>query len=134
MTRILRGRGGFTLIELMIVISIIAILAAIVIPVFLRARVDGQRSACQSNLKNMSTALEIYFTTNAMRYPVALGSLTPEYLRVIPNCPAANSNSYVYTSHSFPDAFTMYCAGTYHAPAGLGANQPSYISNGGLQP
>ena len=45
------GRSAFTLIELLVVIAIIAILAAILFPVFARARENARRSSCQSNLK-----------------------------------------------------------------------------------
>lgn len=48
--------SGFTLIELLVVIAIIAILAAILFPVFARARENARRSACQSNLKNLGLA------------------------------------------------------------------------------
>ena len=46
-------RKGFTLIELLVVIAIIAILAAILFPVFARARENARRSSCQSNLKQL---------------------------------------------------------------------------------
>lgn len=45
---------GFTLIELLVVIAIIAILAAILFPVFARARENARRSSCQSNLKQIA--------------------------------------------------------------------------------
>jgi prepilin-type N-terminal cleavage/methylation domain-containing protein/prepilin-type processing-associated H-X9-DG protein len=51
-----RRELGFTLIELLIVIAIIAILAAILFPVFARARENARRSACQSNLKQLGLA------------------------------------------------------------------------------
>jgi type IV pilus assembly protein PilA len=57
-----RRESGFTLIELLVVILIIAILAAIAIPVFLNQRKKGWTSQAQSSLKNAATALETYAT------------------------------------------------------------------------
>ena len=51
---------GFTLVELLVVIAIIAILAAILFPVFARARENARRSSCQSNLKQISLAAAQY--------------------------------------------------------------------------
>lgn len=51
---------GFTLIELLVVIAIIAILAAILFPVFARARENARRASCQSNLKQIMTAWTMY--------------------------------------------------------------------------
>ena len=53
-------RRGFTLIELLVVIAIIAILAAILFPVFARARENARRSSCQSNLKNIGMGIIQY--------------------------------------------------------------------------
>jgi prepilin-type N-terminal cleavage/methylation domain-containing protein/prepilin-type processing-associated H-X9-DG protein len=55
-----RLKQGFTLIELLVVIAIIAILAAILFPVFGRARENGRRSVCQSNLKQIGLAFAQY--------------------------------------------------------------------------
>jgi prepilin-type N-terminal cleavage/methylation domain-containing protein/prepilin-type processing-associated H-X9-DG protein len=51
---------GFTLIELLVVIAIIAILAAILFPVFARARESARRTGCLSNMKQMTTAILMY--------------------------------------------------------------------------
>ncbi len=55
-----RARQGFTLIELLVVIAIIAILAAILFPVFARARENARRTSCLSNMKQFGTAAMMY--------------------------------------------------------------------------
>jgi len=130
-----KGKKGFTLIELMIVIAIIAILAAILVPNFLRARAQGQLTACTSNLKNIGTALEMYSTDNSGRYPTALSKLVTDYLKAVPTCPSTGQDTYTnsYSQASAPDAFTMYCKGTNHKGAGISnADYPQYTSAAGL--
>ena len=62
-------RRGFTLIELLVVIAIIAILAAILFPVFARARENARRSSCLSNMKQIGLGMMQYSQDNDERYP-----------------------------------------------------------------
>lgn len=64
-------RHGFTLIELLVVIAIIAILAAILFPVFMTARQQGKRAKCAGNIKQLNTALSLYVDDNGGRFPYA---------------------------------------------------------------
>ena len=138
MTRLVRRKksGGFTLIELMIVIAIIAILAAILVPNFIRARAQGQFTACKSNLKNIATALEMYSTDAQGRYPTTLSKLSEDqkYLRTIPTCASAGSDKYTaaYTSDSNPDRYTVFCQGKNHDAVDAGDDYPQYNSVAGL--
>ena len=65
----MRIRSGFTLIELLVVIAIIAILAAILFPVFARARENARRSSCQSNLKQIALGIKQYTQDYDEKFP-----------------------------------------------------------------
>jgi prepilin-type N-terminal cleavage/methylation domain-containing protein/prepilin-type processing-associated H-X9-DG protein len=55
-----RRNGGFTLIELLVVIAIISVLAAIIMPVYSRAKFAGRQSVCASNLRQFADAFKMY--------------------------------------------------------------------------
>src|SRR5215212_12079504 len=72
-----RTRLAFTLIELLVVIAIIAILAAILFPVFARARESARRSTCLSNLKQLGTSTMMYLQDYDDTYPSGLVLAVP---------------------------------------------------------
>lgn len=76
-----RAISGFTLIELLVVIAIIAILAAILFPVFARARENGRRASCQSNLKQIGLGFAQYVQDYDERFmdPVIVGLPSAPY-------------------------------------------------------
>src|SRR5437762_2363929 len=94
------NRRGFTLIELFVVIAIIAILAAILFPVFSQARKKARQAACQSNLKQMGLAVKMYIQDYDETYPPGLApagagmvsalTLAQPYMKntVVARCPS----------------------------------------------
>ena len=90
----MRCESGFTLVEIMIVIAIIAVLSSMAIPNLIRYRKITNRNVCISNLRRINHAYEQ--AKIAGKTPQDVASLCgPEsYLKAIPLCPSSNSNSY----------------------------------------
>jgi prepilin-type N-terminal cleavage/methylation domain-containing protein/prepilin-type processing-associated H-X9-DG protein len=135
-----RGQWGFTLIELLVTIAIIVILAAILFPVFARARENARRASCMSNMKQLAMACMMY----SQDYDGRLGwsNDDPTYAgyshwtQYLPY--AANSGSLVFYCPSSGSkfagkAFTHSTLSTdydiYHSDYGFPRNEPSYIAN-----
>jgi len=80
-----RRRRGFTLIELLVVIAIIGILAAMVFPVFARARESARKAVCLSNIKNIALAYQMYLSDyNDMFFPLEHRADAEEYFSTVP--------------------------------------------------
>jgi len=91
-----RKSGGFTLVEIMIVIAIIGLLAAIAIPNFVKARGTSQKNACINNLREIDGAKEQWALENKM----SVGSTEDDtaintYIKGgAPSCPGGGSYTY----------------------------------------
>ncbi|MCW5937557.1 MAG: prepilin-type N-terminal cleavage/methylation domain-containing protein [Fimbriimonadaceae bacterium] len=73
-------KRGFTLIELLVVIAIIAILAAILFPVFARAKEAAKATTCGSNLRQMGIGFQMYMSDSDDTYPLAAYSTDTGFL------------------------------------------------------
>lgn len=90
-----KGTQGFTLIELMIVIAIIGILAAIAVPNFNRARAQAKKKSCVANMKTIEGAVELYQMENGTVSSLSPSDLsTKGYLKTEPKCPSDPGPSY----------------------------------------
>jgi prepilin-type N-terminal cleavage/methylation domain-containing protein/prepilin-type processing-associated H-X9-DG protein len=119
-----RNKTGFTLIELLVVIAIIAILAAILFPVFARARENARRASCQSNLKQIGLGFMQYTQDYDEKFPMwAISSCyggvcgpwdsTQPYLKSLQilQCPSettAGSASALSAGYNYTDYFYNY--------------------------
>ncbi len=115
-----RSRTGFTLIELLVVIAIIAILAAILFPVFAKARAKAREIACVSNLRQLGMSISMYAEDSDGLYPFAVDpadyktpqiwSSQPEFQALIP-----------FMSH-IDEALQPYIKNKemFHCPADIG--------------
>lgn len=65
-----RSKSGFTLIEILVVIAIVALLTALLIPAFSSARESMRTTSCASNLKQIGLAISLYVNDNSGRYPL----------------------------------------------------------------
>ena len=82
---------GFTLVEIMIVVAIIAILAAVAIPNFVNYRKQSQATACVSNLKQIQSAKELYLM-NHTDVPALEGLVgSDKQIKTTPVCPAGGT-------------------------------------------
>jgi hypothetical protein len=100
----------------------------------------GLVSACETNLKNMGTSLEMYAIDWSGQCPQDLGQLTPNYLRSLPECPAAGEVTYKYVqgpdapgnNDDHKDYFFLACQGSSHKAAGRPQDFPQYDKVRGL--
>ncbi len=111
------NRKGFTLVEIMIVVAIIAMLAGIGIPSFLKSRTESRKSACINNLRLLDHAKQQWATTTG-----ALETATPDVTAIniylkngAPTCPAGGT--YTYGAINALPTCSLSASPTLHALA-----------------
>ena len=116
-----RMKKGFTLVEIMIVVAIIAILAAIAIPNFVKYRKESQQATCEQTRAQIVTAAENWGskTANASATTVDLNDLAPTdgsgYFKNVPKCPSGGT--YTITKNSTSGAWECECSESDHKAA-----------------
>ena len=107
----LRNKKGFTLIELLIVVVIIGILAAIAIPKFANTKEKAYIASMKSDLRNLVTAQEAYFSDNNSTYASSTGAMGTNYKASSGVTVTINSNTATgWTASASHASTTKTCA------------------------
>jgi len=102
LTRLLRSRKGFTLIELMIVVSIIGILAAIAVPNYKMGIIRAREAVLRENLYSIRTSIDQFYADQG-KFPGSISEMVEKkYLRSLPNDPFTNKSDWIILAPDQP--------------------------------
>jgi general secretion pathway protein G len=115
---------GFTLVELMVVLTVIALLLSVVVPDYVGRVRRAEEAVLQENLMLMRDALDKHYA-DAGRYPRSLDDLVAKrYLRTIPNDPLTQKQSWVTSAPNDPQKGGVY--DVHSSAKGVGTNGKPY--------
>src|SRR5690606_27636072 len=127
-----RYRFGFTLIELLVVIAIISILAAILFPVFARARDSARRASCMNNMKQIGLGLMQYAQDYDERYPRQTSGTESNYVVWDYSAPTSEEN-WIKSIYPYVKSWQLFrCSSSTPYPV-ADASQPVGDSNTNYQ-
>lgn len=131
-----------------LIVTILVIVLYILFPPFLRATGSSDYTRCQSNMKQIGTALELYSQDNEGLYPPKMEMLMPKYIDKIPRCPGKDMQGkewsigrilpgrgryeQTYRAGNGYESYTFYCRGLRHSAVGIPFNHPQYSSEEGV--
>lgn len=131
-----RADKGMTLVELIIVCFIVGLIAGILVTNLQWGVIKTRLIACEANLRNISTAIQVYYVDADGFYPRTLDPIFPAYMQAIPACPSTKSDTYTggYEVSDDLKVFTLCCKGRNHTDYGCRDDQPYFSLFEGMQP
>ncbi len=124
---ILHSSLGFTLVELLVVITVIGLLTTMGLVMYVNASKKGRDGRREADLEQMRTALELYYSDNSV-YPATSDLLVPDYIREIPADPKSTQYRYRYVPAGSDQQYAV-CA---HVEATVGSDNSSLCGGSSL--